>query len=148
MNFDFEKEKIKRAISKFIKNDRDVLYKNRVNEMAISHRIAVYLEEEFSRYNIDCEYSKNIKNLKSDDLDKTIRPDIIIHKRDSNIDNFIIIEVKRGSKNTNLARKDIKKLKRIKNLSYKFMLFIGVLNKSVDLVWLEKDSDIENYETL
>ena len=50
-------EKIKNAYRKFLKND-SYLLKVGANERSITHRLAIYLEDEFPDYNVDCDYNK------------------------------------------------------------------------------------------
>lgn len=88
--------------------DRDsYLLEKHINERTLTHRLAVYLEEFFQEWNIDCEYNKNKhlpKRIKFSWLKRKIStgssygnivcPDIIIHKRNSD-NNFIVIEAKK-----------------------------------------------------
>ncbi len=122
-------EKIENAYRKFLKRDLHLLEVN-ANERSITHRFAIYLEEEFPDYHVDCEYNRNgldIKRLNfkkticSDDTDgTTVYPDIIIHLRGTD-NNFIVIEAKKINNNGN----DKGKLKAYKkNLKYKHAFFI------------------------
>ena len=54
-------EKLKRCIEKLKKEDC-YLIKNNASERSIAHRLAVYLEDEFIGYNVDCEYNINIEH--------------------------------------------------------------------------------------
>ena len=53
-----EYEKVKNAYLQFLKND-GYLLENDVNERSITHKFAVYLENEFSEWDVDCEYNRN-----------------------------------------------------------------------------------------
>ena len=74
----------------FLKAEGDLLQLN-ANERSITHKLAEYLQREFSDWNVDCEYNRlgaAIKRLPapeaigSDDEDgRTIFPDIIVHRR-------------------------------------------------------------------
>ena len=97
-----------------------------VNERSISHRFAIYLEFSFGKeYNVDCEYNKNIehghgikkieileskwkkyhpnrseqRSFSEDEIliEKSVYPDIIVHRRGSNDHNLLIIEIKKSS---------------------------------------------------
>ena len=107
------------AIEELTKNDAFLL-KNNISERSISHKLAVYLNDKFEGYDVDCEYNgyANADNNKkyiiilreraeslgilrdSDNGDELIKryvyPDIIIHKRGEN-DNFLIIEIKKSN---------------------------------------------------
>lgn len=108
MKFEYIKSKIERAIKMFFKHDSFLVEKN-VNERSITHKLAEYLQLEFSEYHIDCEFNRMIKdsdfitkklrpvfgNIKSDDTKaKTVYPDIIIHERKTN-KSLLVIEVKK-----------------------------------------------------
>ena len=56
-------EKIKNAYRKFLKNDSCLLAVV-ANERSITHRFAIYLEDEFPNYNVDCEYNREGTNIK------------------------------------------------------------------------------------
>lgn len=57
------KRGIEKAIRTFYKND-SYLIDNKLHEMAITHRIAIYLDNIFSEYNVDCEWNKNFLDKK------------------------------------------------------------------------------------
>jgi hypothetical protein len=120
------RSKIETAYKKLLKKDLHLLEKD-VNERSITHKLAEYLQSEFSEYHVDCEYNRNGLNkkvidsfkedIKSDDVEAvTVYPDIIIHHRGTN-DNLVVIEAK---KNHN-QEDDKKKLKLyIDILKYEF----------------------------
>lgn len=147
----YEKEEIERkvdvAIGVLFKNDAFLLESD-VNERSISHKLAEYLQQQFPEYHVDCEYNRmksksmdkryitkilelSIDNVKSDDTEaKTVYPDIIVHKRGTEI-NLLAIEIK---KKTNNSSKDFdyKKLQAFKSqLKYAFALFVEFNNKNL-----------------
>ena len=115
------KEKVRNAIAKLKDNDKYLL-QNDISEWAISHKLAVYLNDEFSGFDVDCEYNgycevdkgkkyiialyeeleKLVKLKESDEnkkfLERKVFPDIIIHKRGSN-ENLLILEIKKENNN-------------------------------------------------
>jgi hypothetical protein len=101
---------IKNSIEKLILNDKMII--NAGNELSVCHRLAVYLENDFQGWNIDCEYRKQgiYSNLKRNNEGEEKRPDIIVHRRGQleKNDNLLIIEVK--LENDNIAE-DEKRLK-------------------------------------
>lgn len=123
-------EKIKNAYLKLLKNDSHLL-KVDANERSITHRFAIYLEDEFPDYNVDCEYNRNgsipkkikVISVNSDDINGvSAYPDIIIHHRGTK-DNFIVIEAKKTTTNNN--NNDEEKLKAYKNdLKYRYAFFV------------------------
>lgn len=100
-------DKIIQAYKMVLSKDRHLLDAD-VNERSITHRFAIYLQELFPEYNVDCEYNRNDldeKKLKrfmnvlpeSDDTNGSrVYPDIIIHHRGTK-ENFIVIEAKKTS---------------------------------------------------
>jgi len=141
-------EIINLAIKELIEKDKYLLEVN-INERTITHRLAIYLEQYFENWNVDCEYNRNhedIKKLKNylkttttDDTEaKTVFPDIIVHKRGTNENNLLVIEVKKSSNNED-REKDINKLKAFKKeLKYEYAVFIeiGVLD---NVEWYDHD---------
>jgi len=123
--------KIDEAINKLLTKDK-ILLQNDSSERAITHKLACYLEEHFPEWDIDCEYNRNMLNVKmlkdtcrsSDNNNGSpVLPDIIIHKRMTN-ENYIVIEVK---KTTNPETDDCDKQKLLafrNELGYTHGLFI------------------------
>lgn len=50
------------AISELCEKDRHLLSHD-LNERTIAHKLALYLQEEFQEYNVDCEYNRNIDEM-------------------------------------------------------------------------------------
>ncbi len=129
------KEKIFRAFKCLLKHDRYLL-DVKINERSLTHQLAVYLEQEFPEYNVDCEYNRDghdskkllsfkiKKNITPDDTEgTTVYPDIIIHHRGTK-DNFVVIEAKK-TLNQNQDKNDKQKLKAYKQeLNYLHAFFI------------------------
>ena len=79
-----------------------------LNERSITHKFAEHLQREFPEWNVDCEYNRDHddtkrldlpprRNISSDDLDaKTVYPDIIVHRRGTDL-NIVVIEVKKST---------------------------------------------------
>lgn len=143
MSNDIIKEKIREALNFFISKDKEELLRVDIYEPTINHRIAVYFEELFSEFDIDCEYNKALLGYKKNGNGKKIRPDIIIHKRETNEDNSVILEIKKSGKNSILAKADIEKLKRCMNgtLNYNLGVFISILKRNVWICWIEKNNN-------
>lgn len=102
------RDHILRAYRQVLTKDAHLL-KADANERSITHRFAIYLEHEFSEFNVDCEYNRkglDVKRLPSFGIDpRTIKqlginlyPDIIVHHRGTN-DNLVAIEAKPSPKN-------------------------------------------------
>jgi hypothetical protein len=148
--------RVKIALDTLRVND-NYLLKHDVSERSIAHRLALYLESTFGKeYHVDCEYNRDIEHesgskkiliLKDiwrechrsignnediiEDADilieKSVIPDIIIHKRGKNDKNLVAIEIKKSSSRVN-ENYDFEKLKaytsRGNNLHYKYGIFI------------------------
>ena len=151
-----EENKIKDAIYKSIDElyqyDSLLLDANyNIHERTVCHRLAIYLEKNIGfEYNVDVEYNrmrtaygvddvgeivgKAINYIDTDEGSSYVYTDIIIHKRDENI-NILIIEVKMFWKN---RRKEIdynKINQYINQLNYKFGVYIELHeNKNDNLI--------------
>ncbi len=133
------KEKLIIAVKKFIDKDWKELYKNDIHENTFSHRIAVYLEENFNEYNVDCEYNKILGDNKVNKSREIIRPDIIVHRRDNMNCNKLIIEIKKAGTGSIEVINDIEKLKKSYNLNYNLGAVIGILKNTIDLVFIKSE---------
>lgn len=139
MNNEEIKEKLIIAVKKFIDKDWKELYKNDIHENTFSHRIAVYLEENFNEYNVDCEYNKILGDKKVNKRGEKIRPDIIVHRRDNMNCNKLIIEIKKAGTGSIEVINDIEKLKKSYNLNYNLGAVIGILKNTIDLVFIKSE---------
>jgi hypothetical protein len=114
------KEIVEAILAKFRDKDSELIIRN-VNERSITHKLAEYLQPLVPNFHVDCEYNRNQERPKyiltlerrrresvdraaliSDDEDvadgalkrSSTYPDIIVHERNSNEQNKLIIEVK------------------------------------------------------
>lgn len=96
---------INSCLDKLYKNDSYLILNyskdepNHVSERSIVFRFCIYFEEfvreKLPSYNLDSEYNRNKADKKFLPSWKSgCYPDIIIHKRGSNDDNFLVIEFK------------------------------------------------------
>ena len=100
---------VNQAVAKLRRDER--LFNIHVNERTITHRLALYLEEPFTGWDVDCEYSRvgedpnKYKKLilpeegSLTDFDpdgSRVYPDIVIHHRTrmEDSENLLVIEVK------------------------------------------------------
>lgn len=132
--------KVRNAIEHLVYRDRFLL-ENDVNERSISHKLAAYLQIEFGdEWDVDCEYNRNhdiTKRLiippnddkvKIDDTTaRTVFPDIIVHRRNSD-DNLLVIEVKKGKSDLERRDFDLRKLRAFqgKNYHYLYALYLQI----------------------
>jgi hypothetical protein len=101
---------VNKAIDLLVENEPQLLDLN-ATERALSHHLARYLGELVPEgFNVDCEYNRNSDLPKRLNLsprqanDREIRattvfPDIIIHKRDSDKANLLVLEMKKPGEN-------------------------------------------------
>lgn len=118
------KEKVKVCVNILAKNEKEII-QNDINERTIVHKLAEYLQKEFSDLNVDVEYNRNLefgqrapkyadiikkgfeesyekakgnKKKIKEFLDQvTTYPDIIVHERGHNRKNTLVIEVKKNN---------------------------------------------------
>jgi hypothetical protein len=129
--------------------ERDlILFEINVHERTIAHRLAIYLEDQFPAWDVDCEYNRNgydpkyIKQIdkpRTEDECQKVYPDIIVHRRGTS-DNLLAIEMK---KNPSKVEKlyDLDKLQEyVDRLGYQGGLFLSFKSRRnwivLDLVWI------------
>lgn len=121
------KMKIKTAVKNMFEEEKDINQfssESGKSEWNLAHHLALRLMKEFESYSVDIEIPKlNVENR---------RPDIIIHRRGKNTDNYLIIEIKRdGTLEENNS--DIKKIRTYwlgDPLKYKYGTFINFKNEN------------------
>lgn len=125
------------AICRLFWRDRALLESN-IHEVAITHKLACYLQDMFAYLDVDCEYNKHEENPKrvNQDEPKSIRPDIVVHRRKRDDCNLLVIEVKKiGTRQRNI---DPDKLKALTDQNGNFKYKYGVGLK----LYKNKDKDI------
>lgn len=93
MSLDELKQIIKEALQQLFDRDRYLL-RHGINERTIAHRFALFLEPLLPGYDVDYQYYGNI------DSEKTYRlvyPEICIHRRGINVDDSLIIKIKKST---------------------------------------------------
>ena len=136
--------KVKTALREFFCEDSDLLYLD-ASEKSITHKLAEHLQRQFTdreNLKVDCEYNRYdadkypAKRLSYEDKTsptdrskgKLVYPDIVVHRRASNADNKIVIEVKKSNTTNKNRDKDRKRLraftKREGKYGYKLGLFL------------------------
>ncbi len=136
MDFEVIKQITDTALNHLKQKDRQLL-DIQVNERTISHKLAEYLQQEFSILFVDCEYNRHdgltkilgvpTNSVGWDDVDsKTVFPDIVVHKRGTDEENLLVIEIKKSNNRYNSF--DMKKLRAFTRepYNYKFGLFLEI----------------------
>lgn len=125
------RNKLLNAYRRFLENDAYLLT-TKANERSITHRFAIYVENEFPNFNIDCEFNRKglevkrlesfKKNIESDDTKGvSVFPDIIVHHRGT-ANNFIVIEAKTSSNNEECQKPNPCRCDQCKLSAYKYDL--------------------------
>ena len=129
-----------------------------VGERAAMFRLAYYMQSlvndynDYSLlrdYNFDCEYNRNIYEVKRLPNGKNVVPDIIIHKRGNNDNNLLIIELKTWWNENSSG--DIERLKIFTDKSgyygYEYGLFCTLQRKEKstknNLIWFSEGKEIK-----
>jgi len=122
--------KVIAAVETLLHEDR-YLFEHRVGERSISHRLAIYVEELFGEWDVDCEYDRDGETRKvipdgsgnDDDEGSMVLPDIIVHHRGPG-GNYLVFELKKSS-NQKPDDRDFWKLRAYCNhLGYQHGVFI------------------------
>jgi hypothetical protein len=80
----------------FLREDRHLL-EIHANERSMTHRVGIYLQQEFPGWNVDCEYNRQgAGGDPKQDADGSRRfPDVIVHRRGLD-ENLLVIEAKKN----------------------------------------------------
>ncbi|EMT50019.1 hypothetical protein I532_24567 [Brevibacillus borstelensis AK1] len=127
--------------------DRDLhLLQIKAKEECINHRLALYLEKELESYDyhVDLEYNKHFSDKKMISVygeEQSIRPDILIHRRNCDDNNLLIIEAKKGGSN----KRDRLKVKELLESPFKYQYgsLICYYKNYIKYKIVERDSNIE-----
>lgn len=117
---------IEYAIEQFKSNDAELIDLN-VSERAVMFHIARYMREKTpDEFHVDCEYNRHLTDIKQLHYlrqllgtaeDHDVYPDILIHKRNNDENNQLVVEIKKIGIETDLDRR---KLEAFKNEPYSY----------------------------
>lgn len=120
------------SVATFMDRDCYLLHRN-IYERSLTHKLAEYLQTNFTEFNVDCEYNGDIDNINNyrkqldisledmlaiarqkirEDETCSVYPDIIIHTRNTNDNNHLVIEVKKANGNEKDKAFDLLKLRK------------------------------------
>jgi len=120
------REKVQNAIDTLIERDAYLLEMD-AHEVAVSHKLAEYLQQEFPEWNVDCEFNKYYGETKTlDEYDSDwVRPDIIVHKRGTDED-LLVIEIKLTTSDDDICceKKKVELYTEDEELDYRHGLFL------------------------
>ncbi len=133
------------ALERFYDQDNDLFKGKHIREECVNHRVALHIQESLlmttceelndlrqnitsGHVKIDVEYDKAVDQKKIID-GKSSRPDLLIHHRGDNSDNYAFIELKKGY----LSKRDIEKCKGARKTPYNYtnVLVIDCLAKAL-----------------
>ena len=101
--YDFEfldiKRKIESALRMLLKNDHFLLFDD-ASEWAICHKFAEYLQNQLMGWHVDFDYNRDKYAIKTW-RDGIIRPDVIVHIRNTDT-NLLIIQAKKSNNRDHL----------------------------------------------
>jgi len=128
-----ELNKVIAGLHEFYAQETFLLEKD-LGERALTHRLAVHLEKQFSGWDVDCDYDKlGERTLRlphgtivstDDHLGKSVYPDIVVHQR-AIPNNLLAIEVRKAN-NHQPPEHDHHKLRALTDPHLWFAYWIGV----------------------
>lgn len=135
-------EIVKEAINLLIKRDKELLELG-VTERALSHKLAEYIAQSdkiISPLVVDCEYNRHLTDIKRLNLPSrkaldnelkatTVFPDIIVHERNSDQNNLIVLELKKPDEDIEYDRLKLKAF--VSEFGYKHAAHV-MLGKGTD----------------
>jgi hypothetical protein len=129
-----ELNKLVAALQEFYARE-SYLFEKDLGERALTHRLAVRIEDHFSGWDVDCDYNRLGERawrlprgsiVSTDDaLGKSIYPDIVVHHR-AVPDNLLVVEVRKAVNHQPMEH-DRQKLKALTDPHLWFAYRIGVL---------------------
>ena len=129
-----ELDKVVAALKEFYAREA-FLFLQDLGERTMTHRLAVYLEQQFSSFEVDCNYDRlGVRTLRlphgtivstDDHLGKSIYPDIVVHQREIP-NNLLAIEVRKANNHQPIEH-DEQKLNALTDPHLWFAYWIGVL---------------------
>jgi hypothetical protein len=129
-----ELNKLVTALREFYASEA-FLFEHDLGERALTHRLAVHIEKQFSGWQIDCDYDRLGERMlrlphgtivsTDDHLGKTVYPDIVVHQRDIP-NNLLAVEVRKASNHQPMEH-DQHKLRALTDPHLWFAYWIGVL---------------------
>ncbi|MBP9819269.1 hypothetical protein KBC79_00875 [Candidatus Woesebacteria bacterium] len=141
-------------VLKIFLDEEEFLMREDVNERSITHSLATHLQNSafFNDWQIDCEYNRLGKrevnkpfvkkildlpidnNVSSDDTKaKTVFPDIIVHQRGDEKENFIVLEVKKTDRSIEFDK--IKLTAYVQQLKYQLGICVELGPRKATMRW-------------
>jgi hypothetical protein len=133
MNRDEVATRLTTAIELLTGVDHDLLLLD-ANERSVTHRLAVHMDPQFEGWNVDCEYNRNrnfqkllelpVERVPSDDTEaRTVFPDIIVHRRNTE-ENLLVIEARKRTARQRGLHQCVKLRAYVEQLRYRHAVFV------------------------
>jgi len=129
-----ELNKVVAALQEFFAREAFLMERD-LGERTLTHRLAVYIEKQFSGWEVDCDYNRLGERtmrlphgsiVSTDDhLGKSVYPDIVVHQRDIP-NNLLAIEIRKAS-NHQPVEHDQHKLKALTDPHLWFAYSLGIM---------------------
>ncbi len=129
-----ELNKVVAALQEFYAQE-GFLFEKDLGERALTHRLAVHVEKQFSGWQVDCDYNRlGERTLRlphgtivstDDALGKSVYPDIVVHQREIP-NNLLAIELRKAA-NHQPPEHDQHKLRALTDPHLWFAYWIGLL---------------------
>lgn len=133
LSFTTIRQRVLLAIQCFYVHDR-YLIETEIQECAISHRLAVYIEQQFAGWHVDCEFNKNGNDPKLAEIAvKSKRPDIIVHVRGPQGPNCLAVEIKKAATINTIDRDKCRRY--VTELRYAWAVCVSFQSSSANLEW-------------
>lgn len=132
---------VSEALNKLFARDAWLLEQD-ASEWAVAHRLAIYLEQSLSGWNVDCEYNRQGEGVDSKKRTEgsLVRPDIIIHHRGrlEKNHNLLAIELKKTHSDDDIdkARDYTRPPDGDREFQYRYGLAV-VLEERCRIIWFE-----------
>ncbi|MEI6706008.1 MAG: hypothetical protein WCK96_02610 [Methylococcales bacterium] len=152
------KEILIESLKKLYEKDESLISRH-AHERSITFRFGIYFEElvknsNFSHLNVDAEYNRNgekYKFMPSELKRSKTYPDILLHQRETNNQNRLLLEFKTyWNNNSKACEIDIKKLKYFtsQDEEYKYTLgaFIELERYTANVIYFINGTQIESVE--
>ncbi|MBP9890312.1 MAG: hypothetical protein KBG84_00275 [Planctomycetes bacterium] len=135
--------------------DHDAYLLERGHEQAITHRLALYLQDEFPDWHVDVEFNRNLGDAKRltyarigepEPHKHGVRPDIIVHQRGKR-QNLLIVEAKKqgeGVADTEAKLRAATGQGDALNYGFGVLVILPTRDRPVICNWFQRGQQIEN----
>jgi hypothetical protein len=91
--------RLSRSFDRLFDHDGELFERGKggVHEQTLTFRLAIYLQQEFPAYSVDCEYNRRgADSKKRSSAGGLIKPDVVVHQRGVAGPNLLAIEAKKS----------------------------------------------------